>query len=116
MRACVARPTTVVPMSRAPTAAWACTVRRAPDGETTSNEPRCFATTTPLKPDAPAAAGQNAATAPTTASSVTIPFFMTLLQLVPASAETGLQEKRPRDRKTCGGAMPGRGLRAPAGV
>src|SRR3954464_6422553 len=93
MRACVARPMTVVPMSRAPTAARACTVRRSPTGETTSSEPCCFATTIPLKPDAPAAAGQKAATAPARATRMTIPFFMTLLQLVPAPAQTGFQRR-----------------------
>src|SRR3954463_169792 len=106
MRACVARPTTVVPTSRAPTAARACTVRRAPAGETTSNEPRCFATTTPLNPDAPVAAGQTAATEPTTASNVTIPFVMALLQLVPASAETGFRRRGEGTEKLAAGLCP----------
>src|SRR4051794_33168531 len=118
MRAWVARPTTVVPTSRAPTAARACKVRRAPAGETTSSEPCCFATTIPLKPDAPAAAGQNAATAPMTASTVTIPFFMSLLQLVPAPAKTGFPKRGEGAEKLAADlvATCGRGRRAPAGA
>src|SRR4051812_28046622 len=104
MRACVARPTTVVPTRRAPIDARACTSRSAPDGAATRSDPCCFATTMPRKPAALPAAGQKAATAAATTTTLTMPLFITrsFTRWIPAAAAAGFPLRGRSARKLAG--------------